>query len=218
MSRMRRALAGVLERASMRIAMTRLRIKAPIPISDWAVGADDLPIILDSILGYAQNRHASVLEFGSGVSTFALISAARHFDSLNMMSIEADKTWAELVQRGVAALRERSPSSLCAEVLHAPVLNASIFVPSDISAESWHHAKYDLILIDAPPDTTRPNARLELARSIFPLLKPMGCMLVHDTKRVQERFMIESLRNHFQAVDIYGTRKGISVLRFPKQG
>jgi 16S rRNA G966 N2-methylase RsmD len=76
--------------------------------------------------------------------------------------------------------------------------------------------KFDVVFIDAPPDKTMPNARKIVANMLVGLLSEKGVLIMHDTNRAEELFAIEDMKSSFLQHELYSTKKGIGVLRFPK--
>jgi predicted O-methyltransferase YrrM len=204
--------AALNSRFKMEAAFNRLTI--PIPIGSWAIGRDDMAILRREVLAYRQHKNVKILEFGSGVSTFIFLSLSRYFDSLSLTTIEGDCHWASSINHAYKSARRKFPKCQFNLIQsdHAPGCRSG-FDTGNIGELEF--SEYDIVFIDAPPDTTAEQVRLSLSLDIMKNISTTGRLIVHDTIRTDEDYLFHCIKGKFLHAEQFGTRKGISVFKFP---
>lgn len=182
---------------------------------DWAIGWDDVVVLDDEINRYRQHGNINYLEIGSGFSTVAVAKLlAKKFDKAKIVSLESDLAWIESTRREIHRnLSEHELAKVDIEFKH---ICYDLFRLGDILEETLSVSLFDIIFVDAPPDITMPNARQKVIELLFNRLAAKSTLIIHDTQRNDEMYAFEVARHKFLSSEFIKTRKGISILRFPK--
>ena len=174
-----------------------LQPRKPIPPTrGWAMSPDILSFIISEVL--VRDR-ASVLEFGSGVSTLLMALAMERRGSGTIVSVDHD----EVFGAQTAALLESFGLSHRAEVCIAPLTDM------EIAGETrhWYDAtliptdrEVDLVTVDGPPWVEGTLARYPALPVVHDLLVPGGMIVLDDADRDAEKEIAERWRTEFPDV------------------
>jgi len=174
------------------LSIERLVKQEGVPVSwiralgGWAVDPgllDHLATVLD---GYQAPR---VLEFGSGRGSRVLARLVANRGG-TLVSLEHDATWAADTARSY----EQHGLGAHAQVLHAPLvpmtclgLSGQFYDMSVLPSE----LKFDVVLVDGPPEATGPYGRLPALSAVASRLSLQGFhLLLDDYHREQERHIV----------------------------
>ena len=152
------------------------------PTRGWSASPDFLGIIARHV---TEARPKAILECGSGVSTVVLARACElngvgRVYSLEHQAVFAERSRSELQRHG---LSEHS------EILEAPLTPHTL----DGREWSWYRLdalpsiKFDMLVIDGPPETTGPLARYPAGPLLFPHLTPGASVFLDDAHRDDEK-------------------------------
>ena len=131
----------------------------------------------------------SVLEFGSGLGSKILHKMALRRGG-SCTSVEHDKKWHE------NSIRELKEHNLAREnsVVYSPLIDINVFgIDTKFYDMSWLSSenKYDIVIVDGPPQSTSPLSRL----AAFPLIaNNIGnkfYIILDDFERPAEKKIIE---------------------------
>lgn len=157
---------------------------APLPpVGGWALSAASLLGIWDVV---ERERPRTVVECGSGTSTVWLGYAARAVGGVRIIALEHDVSFAE---RTCGLLADHGLLDV-AEVRYAPL--------EDVEVEGmtmrWYDASrledvpsIDLLVVDGPPKSTGPLARLPAVPLLRGRLRPGALVVMDDAHRPDER-------------------------------
>ncbi|MBL7939536.1 MAG: class I SAM-dependent methyltransferase [Flavobacteriales bacterium] len=189
--------------------------KYPLPATrGWAASPDMLREIVMQVLSDAPQM---VLEASSGTSTLALAYALERVGKGRVVALEHDAVYAERTQRMLAlhGLQHR------ATVVHAPLvehrINGVELLWYDIS-KATIDLPIDMVVVDGPPDTTRPMARYPAIPVLHSKLAKSSRVLLDDGGRQDERATAELWAKEFKATTIQylELEKGAWLLRFDR--
>ncbi|MBD8063102.1 class I SAM-dependent methyltransferase [Oceanitalea stevensii] len=157
------------------------------PVGGWALSAGSLLGLWDVV---ERERPRTVVECGSGTSTVWLGYAARAVGGVRVVALEHNAAYAE---RTHALLGEHGLLDV-AEVRHAPLVDVEV----DGATMRWYDAgrledvsSIDLLVVDGPPKSTGPLARLPAVPLLRERLRPGAVVVMDDAHRPDER---EALR------------------------
>lgn len=187
------------------------------PTRGWAGSPD---FLLELARHARVARPLVVVECSSGVSTVVLARCLQLNGAGRLYSLEHDSAYA----RQTRAQLQRHGLQDWAQVLDAPL------VPHRLDGENWPWydvaplpasaetgGKIDLLVIDGPPQATRPLARYPAGPLLFPRLAPAGTVFLDDAHRPGEQAAIARWRAAFP--DLQQTNlpceKGCAVLTVP---
>lgn len=183
------------------------------PTRGWA-GSPDFLLELARHARSAQPQ--VVVECSSGVSTVVLARCLQRNGAGKLYSLEHDSNYAQ--QTRAQLLRHGLQD--WAQVLDAPL------TPHRIADESWpwydlallpSGVAIDLLVIDGPPQATRPLVRYPAGPLLFPRLAPAGVVFLDDAHRADEQAALARWRSEFPDVQqsILACEKGCAVLTAP---
>lgn len=101
-----------------------------------------------------------ILEFGAGGSTMIIAQSA---DVKSLISVETDQYWIDITSRRMKAIEDKI-EPIFLDYSEVPVTG-----------------NFDMIFVDGVD-----HLRLDFARRTWNLLKPLGFMIFHDTRRFQD--------------------------------
>lgn len=191
-------------------------IKFPLKAGGWSIGYDDILIIDSELRRYIQRKKIRVLEFGSGVSTLAILSILENNfkNAYQFVSIEADPKWLKKMEYYVKRfIGDNGRFSLIKGDYLEKECGRQFDLVSSLSA--YKKKSFDVVLIDAPPDDNGEDIRLDLCQEVLPFLASKGVLILHDTRRINEMFAYAILSEKFRMAERHQTEKGISLFRFP---
>ena len=181
----------------------------------WAIGLDDVEILYKEMKRYEQQGSISYLELGSGFSTIVASSiASKLFTSKKILSLEASSDWIEHTRKELDKLAESRGEE--AGVVFFKIDEDYKNIQS-VLERLRQQKPFDIILVDSPPDTIMPDARLKVINHIFDLLGEKSTLILHDTNRTDEFFAYNKIKNRFYSSSTYDTEKGIAVMRYLKE-
>jgi hypothetical protein len=202
--------------ASILSEIKRRGLLLPHEIGSWAVGLDDVLAIDDEVVRFLQRETIKVVEFGSGASTFSILSRLDLSFSGRYVftSHEADQRWCSSVQTEIS---ERFPNALGFDLRHSTYKSVSGIPNFDVASclDGQRRRSIDIIVVDAPPDTNGIDVRLRLCLELLPYLSLSGILMLHDVSRINEFYAFNLLADKFRASALYETKKGLGVLYFP---
>ena len=154
----------------------------------WSIFGDDY----DFLANWCRKQgFKSVVEFGPGDSTLALLDAG-----CRVVSYEHDIGWLKKVL-------ERFRDEADVEILHCP--EGSVPDPPD--------QRPDLVLVDGPP--FREGQKMSRLGPCEWALEVCGCFLLHDTKRAGERATLKEMEKRGMKVVPITTKKGLALVVDP---
>ncbi len=181
------------------------------PTRGWAASPD----FLLEVARHARSlQHATVLECSSGISTLVLARCMQLNGSGKVYSLEHDRHFAAQTR---AQLRRHGLQDW-ATVIEAPL------TPYDLDGQSWpwydltqlpELPAIDLLVIDGPPQATRPQARFPAGPLLFPRLSSGAAVFLDDAARPDEQAILQRWRLAFPALAYTNEacEKGCAVLR-----
>ncbi|NGZ87102.1 class I SAM-dependent methyltransferase [Duganella aceris] len=183
------------------------------PTRGWAASPDFL-LELARHVRWAQPR--MVLECSSGTSTLVLARCLQLNGSGKLISLEHDTHYAHETREQL----RRNGLQDWVQVLDAPLLTR------ELAGESWPWydlaalpagLSIDLLVIDGPPQATRPLARYAAGPLLFPRLAAGAHVFLDDAARADEQVILQRWRREFPALDQFERtcEKGCAVLVAP---
>ena len=183
--------------------MALLKFTSPVPPTrSWAASPDLL-------LTLAQLVHIHnpklVVELGSGVSTLVVAKAgAKKIISIDHSAEFAEKTREMLKEHKVRGVEVRVAK-----------------LKAHKSGSDWYDTamlkdlkRIDLLIVDGPPGSKNPQARMPARAELIAKLSPQAVIVIDDVNREGERQLAESfakaLPNH--VLTIYPHEKGTAVI------
>ncbi len=150
----------------------------------------------------------TVLELGSGTSTVWLGYLLENLKGSRLVSID------HLAEHGALTevALERHGLTDQVDLRIAPL----VVQPPEVSDTPWYDAKVfddvgdiDLLIVDGPPESTGPYARMAAMRVLAPRLSETAVILLDDSDREDEREVVESWMGDF---DLERVDEGVSRL------
>jgi hypothetical protein len=183
------------------------------PTRGWAASPD---FLLELVRHARSAQPRTVVECSSGTSTLVLARCMQLNGAGKVISLEHDAYYA----RETRAQLRRHGLQDWAQVLDAPLL------PLDLAGESWPWydlavlkpgLSIDLLVIDGPPQATRPLARYPAGPLLFPKLAAGAHVFLDDATRADELDILRRWRREFPALhqSTRACEKGCSVLMSP---
>ncbi|RFP19492.1 MULTISPECIES: class I SAM-dependent methyltransferase [unclassified Duganella] len=181
------------------------------PTRGWAASPDFLLEVARHARTLSQ---ATVLECSSGISTLVLARCMQLNGAGKVYSLEHDRHFAAQTR---VQLRRHGLQDW-ATVIDAPL------TPHDIDGQSWPWydlarlpklPPIDLLVIDGPPQATRPQARFPAGPLLFPRLNTGAAVFLDDAARPDEQAILLRWRQAFPALAYtnQACEKGCAVLR-----
>jgi predicted O-methyltransferase YrrM len=179
--------------------------------NNWAIEDDDILVLENEIEMYRQHGKISVLEIGSGASTLVIFrKACSMVNEFVIHSIEQSKEWQNRMLSLISSIEEKEKASNIS-IFHAEYCLNNGFCLEELNLSD----QYDIIFIDAPPDTSVPDGRLKIVRSLINKLNPKGSIIIHDVSRNMENYAFHIIKEKFIYSEIIPTKKGVGILRYP---
>ncbi|MBV6321860.1 class I SAM-dependent methyltransferase [Duganella violaceipulchra] len=181
------------------------------PTRGWAASPD----FLLEVARHARSlQQATVVECSSGISTLVLARCMQLNGGGKVYSLEHDRHFAAQTR---AQLRRHGLQDW-ATVIDAPL------TPHDIDGQAWpwydlarlpEPLAVDLLVIDGPPQATRPLARFPAGPLLFPRLRAGAAVFLDDAARPDEQEILQRWRQAFPelAYTQQTCEKGCAVLR-----
>lgn len=181
------------------------------PSRGWAASPD----FLLQVAHHARTlQHGTALACSTGISTLVLARCMQLNGAGKVYSLEHDARSAAQTR---AQLRRHGLHDW-ATVIDAPL------TPYNLDGQSWSWydlahlpalLTIDLLVIDGPPQATRPQARYPAGPLLFPRLNAGAAVFLDDAARADEQAVLSRWRQAFPALaySSHGCEKGCAVLR-----
>ncbi len=188
---------------AMQQLLSLLKFSAPVPPTRSWAASPDLLLTLAQLV--RKHNPKLVVELGSGVSTLVLAKAgAKKVISIDHSGEFADKTREVLKEHKVRGVEIRVAQ-----------------LKAHISGVDWYDTavikdlkRIDLLIVDGPPGSKNPEARMPARAEFIAKLSPKAIIVIDDVNREGERKLAESfakaLPNH--VLTIYPHEKGTAVI------
>ena len=188
---------------AMQQLLSLLKFSAPIPPTRSWAASPDLLLTLAQLV--RTHNPKLVVELGSGVSTLVVAKAgAKKVISLDNSAEFAGKTREILKEHKVRGVEIRVAE-----------------LKAHISGVDWYDTalikdlkRIDLLIVDGPPGSKNPEARMPARAEFITKLSPKAVIVIDDVNREGERKLAEAfakaLPNH--VLTIYPHEKGTAVI------
>jgi predicted O-methyltransferase YrrM len=188
---------------AMQQLLSLLKFSAPVPPTRSWAASPDLLLTLAQLV--QKHNPKLVVELGSGVSTLVVAKAgAKKVISIDHSGDFADKTREVLKEHKVRGVEIRVAQ-----------------LKAHISGVDWYDTavikdlkRIDLLIVDGPPGSKNPEARMPARAEFITKLSPKAIIVIDDVNREGERKLAESfakaLPNHI--LTIYPHEKGTAVI------
>lgn len=188
---------------AMQQLFSLLKFSAPVPPTRSWAASPDLLLTLAQLV--RKHNPKLVVELGSGVSTLVVAKAgAKKVISIDHSGEFADKTREVLKEHKVRGVEIRVAQ-----------------LKAHISGVDWYDTavikdlkRIDLLIVDGPPGSKNPEARMPARAEFIAKLSPKAIVVIDDVNREGERKLAESfakaLPNH--VLTIYPHEKGTAVI------
>ena len=188
---------------AMQQLLSLLKFSAPVPPTRSWAASPDLLLTLAQLV--RTHNPKLVVELGSGVSTLVVAKAgAKKVISIDNSAEFADKTQEILREHKVRGVQIRVAE-----------------LKAHISGVDWYDTavikdlkRIDLLIVDGPPGSKNPQARMPARAEFIAKLSPKAVVVIDDVNREGERKLAEAfakaLPNHI--LTIYPHEKGTAVI------
>ena len=188
---------------AMQQLLSLLKFSAPVPPTRSWAASPDLLLTLAQLV--RTHNPKLVVELGSGVSTLVVAKAgAKKVISIDNSEEFAGKTKEMLKEHKVRGVEIRVAQ-----------------LKAHISGVDWYDTavikdlkRIDLLIVDGPPGSKNPEARMPARAEFISKLSPKAIIVIDDVNREGERKLAESfakaLPNH--VLTIYPHEKGTAVI------
>jgi predicted O-methyltransferase YrrM len=188
---------------AMQQLLSLLKFSAPVPPTRSWAASPDLLLTLAQLV--RKHNPKLVVELGSGVSTLVVAKAgAKKVISIDNSGEFAEKTREVLKEHKVRGVEIRVAQ-----------------LKAHISGVEWYDTavikdlkRIDLLIVDGPPGSKNPEARMPARAEFIAKLSPKAIIVIDDVNREGERKLAESfakaLPNH--VLTIYPHEKGTAVI------
>ena len=188
---------------AMQQLLSLLKFSAPVPPTRSWAASPDLLLTLAQLV--QKHNPKLVVELGSGVSTLVVAKAgAKKVISIDHSGEFADKTREILKEHKVRGVEIRVAQ-----------------LKAHISGVDWYDTavikdlkRIDLLIVDGPPGSKNPEARMPARAEFIAKLSPKAIIVIDDVNREGERKLAEAfakaLPNH--VLTIYPHEKGTAVI------
>lgn len=180
-----------------------LKFSAPVPPTRSWAASPDLLLTLAQLVGTYKPK--LVVELGSGTSTLIVAKAgAKKIISIDNSEEFADKTREILKEHKVRGVEVRVAQ-----------------LKPHISGSDWYDIerikdlkRIDLLIIDGPPGSKNPEARMPAYAEFIAKLSPNAVVVIDDVNRDGERKLAEIFANALpnQLLTLYPHEKGTAVI------
>lgn len=190
-----------------------LNLDHPLPsLRGWAGSPDFLLKVSSEILAH---KPKVVMECSSGVSTIVIARCLQLNGRGHVYSLEHDLNYVNRTRDLIASFG----LSNWATVLHAPLESARTATPWYAeTAIPLDLPPIDLLVVDGPPATTGPMARLPALPQLINRMANNSMVIADDTRRSDESKMIESWKESFPIIEALdcNCEKGCVILKIEK--
>ncbi|TCO74310.1 class I SAM-dependent methyltransferase [Chromatocurvus halotolerans] len=167
---------------ALRILESKLHLDQPLPATrGWAGSPDFLLTLADQVLA---KKPTIVVECSSGVSTLVIARCLQLNGHGHAYSLEHDQTYAKKTEDMLTSFNLND----YATILYAPlVVKGNDSAWYDESVLSDHIAPIDILIVDGPPESTAPLARLPAVPRLLPRMNANATIILDDADREAER-------------------------------
>jgi predicted O-methyltransferase YrrM len=181
------------------------------PTRGWAASPDFLLVIADHV---RQSKPRVIVQCSSGTSTIVLARAAQLNGVGHVYSLEHDAGFSEVTRSEL----ERYGLAEWATVLYSPLREHLL------SGETWPwyseeklpEAGIDMLVVDGPPLTTRPQARYPAGPILLPRLTSGGALFLDDADRQDERNAADRWEREFPELELTRIRTEKGCIRLSR--
>jgi predicted O-methyltransferase YrrM len=188
---------------AMQQLLSLLKFSAPVPPTRSWAASPDLLLTLAQLV--RKHNPKLVVELGSGVSTLVVAKAG----AKKVISIDHSGEFADLTREVLKEHKVRGVEIRVAQL------------KAHISGVDWYDTavikdlkRIDLLIVDGPPGSKNPEARMPARAEFIAKLSPKAIIVIDDVNREGERKLAESfakaLPNH--VLTIYPHEKGTAVI------
>ena len=188
---------------AMQQLLSLLKFSAPVPPTRSWAASPDLLLTLAQLV--RTHNPKLVVELGSGVSTLVVAKAG----AKKVISIDNSPEFADKTQEILREHKVRGVQIRVAEL------------KAHISGVDWYDTavikdlkRIDLLIVDGPPGSKNPQARMPARAEFIAKLSPKAVVVIDDVNREGERKLAEAfakaLPNHI--LTIYPHEKGTAVI------
>lgn len=170
------------------LALQEPNFSQPLPWTAWTISAECLMAIVES---FAKRQITTVVECGAGISTLYLARLLRDTGG-KLYTLEHDAAWAE----SIGAALEREGLAEQVEILVRPLRRQQFLGREAVwyslgAPEALGFGPVDLLLVDAPPSSAGPLARLGAVPLLWEALAPEAEIFLDDATRPEEQEILE---------------------------
>lgn len=173
-----------------------------IPLSGWAISPSTIAHVLNEIV---VNDRKSIIEFGSGASTFYIAKLLKSNKiEASFFSVESNNEWAQKIQKQLEVLELSNHVS----IIHAPIKpvdkalahgEQKVWYDVSVLNEKLKNIKvFDLILVDGPYGGLTPNVRFSAVPYLKDKLIKNSAVFLDDIHRNDEKEVLEQWKGILQ--------------------
>lgn len=162
-----------------------------IPLSSWAISPSTILHILNDI---SINKKQSIIEFGSGASTFYIAQLIKtHNLDAKFFSVESDENWAQELHNQIKLYELED----FVKIIYAPMKEVktefrhkqqNLWYDMDILENVFNsEKKFDLVVVDGPYGGSTPFARYSAVPFLQNKLAENYAIFLDDINRPQEK-------------------------------
>ncbi|TDU34408.1 hypothetical protein BXY82_2729 [Gelidibacter sediminis] len=170
-----------------------------IPFTTWTISPSTIQHVLNDI---EINQRKSIVEFGSGASTFFIAKLLKTKDSeASFFSVESDELWARNIENKIKKMQLEK----FVTIIYTPIIK----VPKEISFKGqsyWYDTDIlnkklgnvnaiDLVLVDGPLGKSNPYARFSAIPYLRSKLTEQYSVYLDDINRSEEREIANEWKN-----------------------
>lgn len=196
----------------LQFLQSQLGLRKPLPyLTGWSA-SPALASRLYSLI--EEHKPACILELGSGVSTVVMAYAIQKVGVGKLVSMDHDATYAEKTR----AELQRHQLDHLVTILHTPLILTT--TGGGGGSQPWYDlaqiqdvAPINMLIVDGPPLSTCPDARLPAFEQLSGRLAPGCIVVIDDSIRSEEKSSLDawsSACNVSRNEDI-PSEKGVSV-------
>ncbi len=183
--------------------LSLLKFSAPVPPTRSWAASPDLLLTLAQLV--SKHKPKLVVELGSGVSTLVVAKAG----AKKIVSIDNSAEYADMTAKMLAEHKVRGVQIRVAEL------------KAHGSGSDWYDTKaikdlqrVDLLIVDGPPGSKNPNARMPAFTEFINKLSPKVIVVIDDVNREGERALAENFAKALpkHVMTIYPHEKGTAVI------
>ena len=173
-----------------------------IPLSEWAISPSAIAHVLNDIV---VNDRKSIIEFGSGASTFYIAKLLKSNKiEASFFSVESNVKWANQIKKQLEFLDLTNYVT----VIISPIKSVDrslalgdqkVWYDVDVLNEHLKDThSIDLVLVDGPFGGLTPNSRFSAVPYLKDKLAETYAIFLDDIDRREEKFIFENWQNILQ--------------------